>query len=140
MTTPPQPDLDMRWFFPLFIGGWLVMLCLLSFLGGWHALAGKYRSTARSSGKLFSFASLGLGRGFGPVSYGHCLFVRFDSAGIGLSVFPLFRFFSPTVVSSLECHFQMSAGALVFYELHGGLCFRTAGPDLVSRTAGQGAL
>jgi hypothetical protein len=95
MTTAQQPDLDLRWFFPLFMGGWLAISCLLSLIGGWHALAQKYRSTVSSSGKLFSFEALGLGRGFGPVSYRGCLFVRLDSAGIGLSIFPLFRFFHP---------------------------------------------
>jgi hypothetical protein len=96
MTTAPQSDLDLRLFFPmLFIGGWLAICCLLSLIGGWHALARKYRSTTRSSGELFGFASLGLGRGFGPVSYRSCLFVQFDAAGIRLSIFPLFRFFHP---------------------------------------------
>jgi len=95
MTTALQSDLDLRWFFPLFIGGWLAISCFLSLIGGWHSLARKYRSTASSSGKLYSFASLGLGRGFGPVSYRSCLFVRFDAEGIALSVFPLFRFFHP---------------------------------------------
>jgi len=95
MTTTPPSDVDLRWFFALFVGGWLAICCLLSVIGGWHPLAKKYRSTTSSSGKLFAFASLGLGRGFGPVSYRSCLFVRFDSAGIALSVFPLFRFFHP---------------------------------------------
>ena len=95
MTATPQQELDLRWFFPLFIGGWLAISCFLSVIGGWHALAKRYRSTMSTSGKLFSFASMGLGRGFFPVSYRSCLFVRLDSAGIGLSVFPLFRFFHP---------------------------------------------
>ena len=95
MTATPQQELDLRWFFPLFIGGWLAISCLHSFVGGWHALAKKYRSTTSSSGKLFSFASMALGRSFFPVSYQSCLFVRLDSTGIALSVFPLFRFFHP---------------------------------------------
>jgi hypothetical protein len=98
MTTTPQSDLDLRWFFPLFIGGWLAVSCLLSLIGGWHALAGKYRSATSSAGKLFSFASMGLRRGLGRVSYRHCLFVRFDSQGIMLSIFPLFRFFHPRLL------------------------------------------
>jgi len=95
MSPTHQPELDLRWFFPLFIGGWLAISCLLSLIGGWHALAKRYRSAASDSGTLFSFASMGLGRGFGPVSYRSCLFVRFDSVGMALSIFPLFRFFHP---------------------------------------------
>ena len=81
MTTAPQSELDLRWFFPLFIGGLLTISCLLSLIGGWHALARKYRATTSSSGKLFSFASLGLGRGFGPRSRGTDRQGRFFPAG-----------------------------------------------------------
>ena len=95
MTTPPQQELDLRWFFPLFIGAWLGISCFLSIIGGWYALAKRYRSTTRNSGKPFYFASMGLGRGLSPVSYRSCLFVHLDSSGIALSVFPLFRFFHP---------------------------------------------
>ena len=95
MTTTPHQELDFRWFFPLFIGGWLAISCFLSLLGGWHALAKRYRTTISTSGKLFPFASMGLGRGLFPVSYSNCVFVRLDSTGISLSVFPLFRFFHP---------------------------------------------
>jgi hypothetical protein len=94
-TATAQQELDLRWFFPLFIGGWLAISCFLSLIGGWHALAKRYRSTMSASGRLLSFASMELGRGFFPVSYRSCLFARLDSAGIGLSVFPLFRFFHP---------------------------------------------
>src|SRR6266496_2847340 len=58
MTATAQQELDLRWFFPLFIGGWLAISCFLSLIGGWHALAKRYRSTISSSGKLFSFASM----------------------------------------------------------------------------------
>jgi hypothetical protein len=95
MISNPQQEIDLRWFFPLFIGGWLTILCFLSLIGGWHTLAKRFRATSISSGKLFAFASMGLGRGLFPVSYGNCLFVRLDSTGISLSIFPIFRFFHP---------------------------------------------
>ena len=98
MTATPQQELDLRWFVPVFACGWLGICCLLSVIGGWHALATRYRSTLSSSGKLFPFASMGLGRGFSPVSYGSCLFVRLDSTGIELSVLPMFRFFHPKLL------------------------------------------
>jgi hypothetical protein len=85
----------MRWFIPLFIGGWLAMSCLLSLLGGWYRLARRFRGKVRGSGKLYPFASIGVGQGFGPVTYSHCAFVRFDDSGVSISVFPAFRFFHP---------------------------------------------
>lgn len=90
-----QQLLDLRWFVPVFIAGWLAICCLLSLIGGWHALAKRYRNSLSPPGKLFSFASLGLGAGLVPVSYRSCLFVRLGSTGISLSVFPFFRFFHP---------------------------------------------
>jgi hypothetical protein len=98
MTATPQQELDLRWFLPLFIGGWLTICCFISLIGGWHALAKRYRNASSTSGKLFSFASMGLGSGSFPVSYRSCLFVRLDPTGIALSVFPLFRFFHPKLL------------------------------------------
>jgi hypothetical protein len=95
MTSPLQ-EIDVRWFLLLFAGAWLAISCFLSFVGGWQALAKRYRATSRtSSGKLFPFASMGVGYGLLPSSYSNCLFVRVDSAGIALSILPLFRFFHP---------------------------------------------
>lgn len=109
MTATTQQHHDPRWSFLIFIGLLLVFSCVQSLVGGWNALARKYRSTARTSGKLFPFASMGMGRGsFSvsnsrypvtcgrfPVSYVGCLFVRVDSAGIALSVLPVFRLLHP---------------------------------------------
>ena len=98
MPSTPQPELDLRWFFPLFIGGWLLILFLLSVLGGWHALSKRYKSSSNFSGKLFRFVSGSLGNKIFPVSYSSCLSVSIGSDGIGLSVLPLFRFFHPKLL------------------------------------------
>jgi hypothetical protein len=87
LNTPP-PDLDLRWFLPSFVILWLAGCGFLSVLGGWYQLAVRYPATTVSSGRVYSFVSAALGM----VSYRSCLFVRFDSAGVSLSIFPLFRF------------------------------------------------
>lgn len=74
------------------IGFWLAISWVLACTGGWRALAKRYRNATRRAGKLFPFASVGMRLGVG---YGNCVFVRVDSEGIGVSVFPLFRFFHP---------------------------------------------
>jgi hypothetical protein len=96
--TTTQQGLDLRWLFPLFIGGWLVICWFLSVRGGWHPLSKRYRNSMAGSGKLFPFASMALGRGFSPVRYRGCLFVRLDSTGIALAVLPLFRFCHPKLL------------------------------------------
>jgi hypothetical protein len=92
-----QPEFDLRWFVPLFIGGWCGIFCLLSFLGGWHSLAKKYQNREKTSGKSFQFVSGGVGRGFFPVSYRSCLSVKFNAKGVALSIFPLFRICHPNL-------------------------------------------
>ena len=84
----PPPDLDPRWFLPSFVAVWLGVCAALSFIGGWYQLAARYPATTVPSGRVYSFVSAALGM----VSYRSCLFVRFDSAGVSLSIFPLFRF------------------------------------------------
>jgi hypothetical protein len=98
MPIPPPAGLNLRWFLLMFVGAWLAISGIISFAGGWHALARKFRGGVSGSGTMFSFASMGMGRGRFPVSYRNCLFVRFDSAGLALSVFPLFRFFHPNLL------------------------------------------
>ena len=85
-----------QWFIPLAICFWWTLLALLSLNSGWLALARNYRrrQPLRES-RLFIFQSVGLGSGWFPVSYGGCVFVRVAPAGLGLAVFPLFRFFHP---------------------------------------------
>jgi hypothetical protein len=85
------------WFVPLFICFWLFLSAFLSFVGGWQTLAKHYRSKRRRSGELFSFSTMILGSAFFPMSYRACMMIRIDSEGIALSVFPLFRFFHPSL-------------------------------------------
>jgi hypothetical protein len=93
MQPPANNDLDLRWFLPLFIGGWCAFEVSFSIISGWYALSQRYRSTHTVEGRLFPFASMKLGPRFFPVSYP--LFVRLGLAGISLSIFPLFRICHP---------------------------------------------
>jgi hypothetical protein len=95
MNAPIQSGLELRWFLPLFVLGWCGIIAFLSLIGGWHALSKRYRAVQPVQGRLFAFASMGLGRSFFPVSYGSCLFVRVGAAGIGLSIFPIYRILHP---------------------------------------------
>jgi len=95
MQPPISNELDLRWFFPLFIGGWCAIGALLSYVGGWHELSKNYRRESAVEGRLFPFASMSVGPKLFPVSYGSCLFVRLGTEGIALSIFPIFRFLHP---------------------------------------------
>lgn len=71
--------------FPALLAGiWLAVTHLLSRLGGWHRLAGRYRSSGPFAGKLWRFQS---GR-FNWVQYNHSLSVGADGKGLYLA--PLF--------------------------------------------------
>jgi hypothetical protein len=82
-----QPDLAFLIAFPLF-AAWLSFICyMLARIGGWAALARKYRATSKPEGKRFDFQS---GK-IGTVNYGSCLIVYVNDTGLYLKVFPLFR-------------------------------------------------
>ncbi len=71
--------------FPALLAGvWLAVTHLLSRLGGWHRLAGRYRSPGPFAGRLWRFQS---GR-FNWVQYNRSLSVGADGKGLYLA--PLF--------------------------------------------------
>src|SRR5262245_56015564 len=71
----------------LFASSWCLAMFVFSWIGGWAALASKYRATRVPDGKRFLFQSAALGN----MNYGLCLTVVVDSAALYLQVFPLFR-------------------------------------------------
>jgi hypothetical protein len=85
-------------FAALFVGLWLLAGCLLSLVGGWHALAKLYRSDAENSGKRFPGATMVVGPGVVTLNYRSCMVIRVDPAGLFLSVFLPFRFFHPPLL------------------------------------------
>jgi hypothetical protein len=66
-----------------------------SFVGGWYELSQQYPDQRRMREKTYRFASMGLGRGYFPVSYGHCISVHVDAEGLAVSVLLPFRIFHP---------------------------------------------
>jgi hypothetical protein len=83
-----------RWFPVIFIGGWIGISLLLSWVGGWQELALRYRATESIKGERFWMKSAGMRWG---VSYSSCLNFGVDSVGLFLSVVPLFRVGHPTL-------------------------------------------
>jgi|SRR5690349_10184328 len=78
--------------FPLlFVGIWSGVVLLLSWIGGWRALAGSYRADQPFTGEQFR-ARVGWMRGS---RYRGVLTLGADSMGLSLSVFPLFRMGHP---------------------------------------------
>lgn len=75
-----------------FVGLWIGICLLLSWIGGWWALARHYRSSQTCMGERFSMQSAGMRWG---VSYRTCMNFGADPTGLYLSVFPLFRIGQP---------------------------------------------
>jgi len=70
----------------LFAAGWLFVLNILAFIGGWRSLAAVYAATGPPQGESFSFRSASLD----PVNYASCL--RFVAGPAGLYIAVLFPF------------------------------------------------
>src|SRR5436190_23340607 len=77
-----------RWFPLTFAGGWIGISLLLSWIGGWRALAERYPATQRFAGARFGMKRAGMRWG---VAYRSSVNLGADSTGLFLSVFPLFR-------------------------------------------------
>jgi hypothetical protein len=92
---PPPWLLEPQWFFALFVLLWAGVTGLLAILGGWASLATYFRADGPVQGDRFRFVSGSMGIRFLPVNYGNCLFVTVNDAGFRLSIFFLFRIFSP---------------------------------------------
>ena len=85
-------------FVPLFILVWLAVSATLSFFGGWHALAKRFRSDQPIDGERFRYRSGEVGWGQFPVSYRACLTLTVGPSGFSLAVLLAFRFLHPRLV------------------------------------------
>jgi hypothetical protein len=83
------------WFPFVFVGGWVGISVLLSWIGGWRELARHYRATLPFTGQRFWMKSAGMRWG---VAYSRCLNLGSDSTGLFLSVVPLFRIGQPPLL------------------------------------------
>jgi hypothetical protein len=83
----------------IFIAGWVSILNIISFIGGWHELARVYRASGSFSGKRFYFQSAGMRWATG---YNGCLTVGSNLYGLYLSVFLPFRIGHPALLIPWE--------------------------------------
>lgn len=74
-----------------FVGLWCFVSVVLSRLGGWHRLAGKYLAATTAAGHRYGMQSMQLGL----VNYSGCLTLHVSDGGIHLAVWLLFRLAHP---------------------------------------------
>jgi hypothetical protein len=79
----------------LFIGFWLSILAILSFISGWRSLAATHRADQHLAGKTFYMASASIGAEFFPVNYNNCLTFVVGPSGFWVEPILPFRFLSP---------------------------------------------
>lgn len=82
-----------------FAGLWTGVMYLAAWLGGWRALAGKFRVTTMPEGEARRFQSVSMTRVPGlPASYGFCTVLTITPGGLGISVPAPFRFGHPPLL------------------------------------------
>jgi hypothetical protein len=86
------------WIPVIIVAMFVVMGAGISLLGGWHELAGRFRSDDPIEGERFRFRSGSMGWPYFPVNYGGCLFATVGPRGFRLSVIFAFRFLHPPLV------------------------------------------
>jgi hypothetical protein len=85
--------------FPIFfVGLWLFVVTILSAVGGWAALAGRYPALAEPSGEAYRNSSGSLWRAPLPVNYNYILLVHVGDDGIGLATHWPFRHRHPPLL------------------------------------------
>ena len=77
---------------------WLAACAVISWAGGWHELACRFRSDEPLDGEDFRFRSCSIGSGLFPANYGHVLFITIGPSGLALSVLLPFRFMHPRLL------------------------------------------
>ena len=86
--------------FPIYFASlWLLVSAVVSYIGGWTALAKEYRVTSKVFGERWTMQS---GQMRWLVGYGNCLTVGSDQTGLYLAVLPLFRFRHPPLLIPWE--------------------------------------
>lgn len=87
---------DLYWLFLLWLAIWSGVTSGMAYLSGWPRLAGRFRAIRDVEGERFRFVSGSIGSPkWLPVRYRRCLFLTVADDGLFISVFFLFRAFSP---------------------------------------------
>ena len=106
MNIPVQPGIELfLLFLLLFAIFWCGIMAFISFIGGWHELAKSFpaeenifRITSRNEGERFRCASMTMGPKYFPTNYGNCLTIDVSREGIGIRIWPVFRFLHPPLL------------------------------------------
>lgn len=103
--------------FPLYFACvWLGAMHLAAWLGGWKALAGKYRVTQMPPGQAHWFQSVALTRIPGlPANYGSCTILTITAEGLGLSVLAPFRLGHPPLLIPWTEFYNVQPRTVFFY-------------------------
>ena len=85
------------WFiFPFyFVALWLLVSAVISFIGGWSALAKRFRRNQPFNGMVLNGQS---GNMRWIAGYGNCLTIGSNPEGLYLAMWPLFRFRHPPLL------------------------------------------
>jgi hypothetical protein len=156
MNLPAQPGPELLLvFFLLFAILWCGGIASISVIGGWYGLAKLFRAEERvfriaeaEEGERFRCASMTMGPKYFPTNYGNCLTVHVSRDGIGIKVWPLFRFLHPPLLISWhhveKCEREkffliLSRTAVYLRNRHHSLCFYgSAGKAIYNRWLQQG--
>jgi hypothetical protein len=127
------------WFFLYFGVLWIGLTGLLARVSGWATLAQQFRSDESIEGQRFRFSSGSMGRRWIPVSYNNCLFVTVTATGLRLSLFPLFRFLSPSMFIPWTAVESITQKRILFVRFT-TLVLREAWPQIALRGAAGDAI
>lgn len=103
----------------IFVGGWLLICCIGSVLGGWHEISKKYRRKNVTNGRLFQYVTMYLSAG----RYNHVLFVRVGQEGLDISVILPCRLLHPPLLIPWEA-FESCVKAPLYFSKRTRLTIR----------------
>lgn len=85
-------------FLVYFVILWLGVTALLAYVSGWVELAKQFPDKDVHDGEIFHFASGAMGESkYFPVNYRNALMIAVSTEGLRISLFFLFRFWSPPI-------------------------------------------
>ncbi|WP_254507375.1 hypothetical protein [Anatilimnocola floriformis] len=70
---------------------WCFIIWVISFIGGWRALAKRFGVRQLPPGKKYHLQSAAFSKGGLPCNYGNCLTMIVAEQGLGIAIFPAFR-------------------------------------------------
>lgn len=130
------PDIDPRWFFPLFIVLWWAISAFLSFKGGWYSLVKLYPGRDHSPEVCFD------GAWSGPLSceLWKLLVRQSESRRHWLVDFAEFPYSTSEVTHSLDNSGRVQAWEILVYHTYRGLSVGTKDPLVTQEALGRNGM